>query len=89
MDSDLSVLNAASGSVRSDGIFHLAAVQADPLMNPYANAQLPGAMPGQPQDFGKLFKAERDNLALADGLYKWAGADVELRVLRKYGRIPS
>ncbi|KAL5487800.1 hypothetical protein ACEPAI_5908 [Sanghuangporus weigelae] len=66
-----------------------AAIQADPVMNPYANAQLPSAMPGQPQDFSKLFKAERDNLALADGLYNWAGADVESRVLRKYGRIPS
>ncbi|EJD01189.1 uncharacterized protein FOMMEDRAFT_110811 [Fomitiporia mediterranea MF3/22] len=64
-----------------------AAVGADPMVNPYANATMPGAMPGQPQDFAKLFKAERDNLALADGLYKWSGADVELRVLRKYGRI--
>ena len=57
-------------------------------MSPYANVAMPGAVPGQPQDFTKLFKAERDNLALADGLYKWAGEDVELRVLRKYGRIP-
>lgn len=48
-----------------------------------------GGMPGQPQDFGKVFKAERDNLELAQGLYKWTGADVELRVLRKYGRIPE
>ena len=38
-----------------------------------------GAMPGQPQDFPKLFKAEKENLALADGLYKWTGEDVELR----------
>ena len=48
-----------------------------------------GGMPGQPQDFSKLFKAERDNIELARGLYKWTGADVELRVLRKYGRIPE
>lgn len=69
-------------------MINAAAVQADPLVSPYANASGPGAAPGQPQDFAKLFKAERDNLALADGLYKWAGEDVELRVLRKYGRIP-
>jgi hypothetical protein len=61
------------------------------MMSPYGNASMPGmgAAPGQQQDFPKLFKAEKDNLALADGLYKWAGADVELRVLRKYGRIPD
>jgi len=38
------------------------------------------------QDFGKLFKSEKDNLELADGLYKWIGADVEIRVLQKYGK---
>ena len=67
-----------------------AAVQQDMLMSPYGNPAASGALPGgqgAPQDFGKLFKAEKDNLALADGLYKWSGADVELRVLRKYGRI--
>lgn len=45
------------------------------------------ASPGGPQDFNKLFKAERDNLEFAEGLYKWAGEDVETRVLRKYGRL--
>ncbi|ETW84585.1 hypothetical protein HETIRDRAFT_313197 [Heterobasidion irregulare TC 32-1] len=44
--------------------------------------------PGQPQDFNKLFQAERDNLEFAEGLHKWAGSEVENRVLRKYGRIP-
>ena len=70
----------------------VAAVQQDMLMSPYGNpaAALPGqGAPGQPQDFAKLFKAEKDNLALADGLYKWSGTDVELRVLRKYGMIPA
>lgn len=62
---------------------------AGALMGPSAAAFGGGGMPGQPQDFGKLFKAERDNLELARGLYKWTGADVELRVLRKYGRIPE
>ena len=56
------------------------------MMSPYANAITQG--PAQPQDYNKVFKAERDNLELAEGLYKWSGADVELRVLRKYGKIP-
>jgi len=37
------------------------------------------------QDFSKMFKAEKDNLELSDGLYLWAGDDVETRVLLKYG----
>lgn len=45
--------------------------------------------PGQPQDYNKLFKAEKDNLELAEGLYSWTGKDVELRVLRKYGKLPA
>ena len=45
--------------------------------------------PGQPQDFNKLFQAERDNLEFAEGLHKWAGSEVENRILRKYGRIPA
>lgn len=44
--------------------------------------------PGQAQDYNKLFKAEKDNLELADGLYSWACKGVELRVLRKYGKLP-
>ena len=58
----------------------------DMMMSPYANAITQG--PAQPQDYNKVFKAERDNLELAEGLYKWSGSDVELRVLRKYGKIP-
>lgn len=46
------------------------------------------AAAGPGQDFAKLFKAERDNLELAEGLYSWAGAEVEERVLRKYGKLP-
>ena len=34
----------------------------------------------------KLFKAEVENLALAEGLYRWAGDGVEDRVLRLYGK---
>lgn len=59
----------------------------DMMMSPYAGTA--SQTPVQPQDFGKIFKGERDNLELAEGLYKWSGSDVELRVLRKYGKIPS
>lgn len=47
-----------------------------------------GSAPGQPQDYNKLFKAERDNLEFAEGVYSWVGNDVENRVLRKYGKLP-
>ncbi|KAF9006488.1 integral membrane protein DUF106-domain-containing protein [Cyathus striatus] len=57
----------------------------DMISSPFAN--MGGAAPGQPQDFVKLFKAERDNLAFAEGLYSWVGTDVENRVLRRYGKI--
>lgn len=40
-----------------------------------------------PQDFSKLFKAERDNLEFSEGLHNWVGKDVENRVLRKYGKL--
>ncbi|KAI9447837.1 integral membrane protein DUF106-domain-containing protein [Lactarius indigo] len=42
---------------------------------------------GQPQDFNKLLKAERDNLEFSEGLHKWIGDDVEIRILKKYGRL--
>jgi hypothetical protein len=40
-------------------------------------------------DYHKIFSAERDNLQFAEGLYHWLGEDVETRVLRKYGKLPS
>ena len=63
-----------------------AAVQQDMMMSPYG-APGAGAAPGQPQDFVKLFKAEKDNLDLAQGLYHWSGDDVEIRVLQRWGKI--
>jgi hypothetical protein len=42
---------------------------------------------GQPQDYNKLLKAERDHLAFAEGMHKWIGDDVETRVLKRYGRL--
>lgn len=54
--------------------------------SPFAAAM---QQPGQPQDYNKLFKAEKDNLELAEGFYSWAGKDVELRILRKYGKVSA
>jgi len=56
----------------------------NPAASPFAVAT-PQA--GQPQDFNKLLKAERDNLEFAEGLHKWIGDDVETRILKKYGRL--
>ncbi|RDB22649.1 ER membrane protein complex subunit 3 [Hypsizygus marmoreus] len=57
----------------------------DMTASPFANAG--AAAPGAPQDFNKLFKAERDNLEFSEGHYSWVGSDVEDRVLRKYGKL--
>lgn len=46
------------------------------------------AQPGQPQDFNKLFKAERDNLEFAEGLYSWVADNMDTKILRKYGKLP-
>ncbi|GAA5975111.1 hypothetical protein JCM11641_000042 [Rhodosporidiobolus odoratus] len=44
------------------------------------------AMPGQPaQDFGKLFRAEKENLDIVE--YAWVCEGVEERLLRKYGEM--
>ncbi|KAI0303875.1 transmembrane protein [Russula brevipes] len=42
---------------------------------------------GQPQDFNKLLKAERDHLEFAEGMHKWIGDDIETRILKRYGRL--
>lgn len=34
----------------------------------------------------KVYKSEVENLALAEGMYKWAGEGVEDRVLRLFGK---
>lgn len=41
---------------------------------------------GPQQDMVKPFKAEVENLALAEGLYRWAGEGVEDRVLARWGK---
>lgn len=40
------------------------------------------------QDMNKIFKAEKDNLQLAEGLYAWNCDDIETRILEKYGKLP-
>ncbi|KIO12848.1 hypothetical protein M404DRAFT_993821 [Pisolithus tinctorius Marx 270] len=58
----------------------------DMTMSPFASAGT--TQLSQPQDFAKLFKAERDNLELSEGQYTWVGEDLDLKVLRKYGKLP-
>lgn len=46
-----------------------------------------GASPmGPAQDMVKPFKAEVENLALSEGLYKWSCEGVEDRVLARWGK---
>jgi hypothetical protein len=40
---------------------------------------------GGAQDAGKVHRVEAENLALADGMYRWAGEGVEERVLALWG----
>ncbi|GJJ07270.1 hypothetical protein Clacol_001470 [Clathrus columnatus] len=56
--------------------------------SPFGGTRSQPQAPMQAQDYGKLFKAERDNLELAEGLYNWSAKNVELRILRKFGKIP-
>lgn len=50
-----------------------------------AASAMPASGPGAP-DYAKLYRAEAENLALAEGVYKWVGEGVEDRVLARYGR---
>jgi hypothetical protein len=50
---------------------------------------MPGAMPGmgqpgQPQDFNKLFLAEKENVMITP--HVWDLDDIEERLLKKYGK---
>jgi len=37
-------------------------------------------------DMEKFFKQEVENLALAEGMYRWVGDGIEGRILKRYGR---
>jgi len=69
--------------------FPAAASQQQPDLASGAQSQLQQPQPGQPQDYHKLFAAEKENLQLAQGLYKWSVNDIEVRVLQKYGKLPK
>ncbi|KAF8138599.1 transmembrane protein [Boletus edulis] len=57
----------------------------DMTVSPFAT--MGTAQAGQPQDYAKLFKAERDNLEFSEGLYTWAGEDIDTKILGKYGKL--
>jgi len=57
------------------------------VATPFAAGLGAPQQPGQTLDYNKLFSAERDNLEFSQGLYSWVGNDVEMRVLRRYGRL--
>jgi hypothetical protein len=46
-----------------------------------------GTAPGPGVDVGKLFRAEVENLALAEGVYKWVGEGIEDRVLKTFRKV--
>jgi hypothetical protein len=72
--------------VYSDLLFVAADASRDMTASPFA--AMGNAQPGQPQDFNKLFKAERDNLEFAEGLYSWVGENMDTKILQKYGKLP-
>ena len=45
-----------------------------------------GSAPGPGTDVEKLFKAEVENLVLAEGVYKWVGDGIEARILQTWGK---
>jgi len=46
-----------------------------------------GGMPGPgAPDMEKVFKGEVENLALAEGMYKWVGDGIEDRILKQWGK---
>ncbi|CEG65755.1 hypothetical protein RMATCC62417_02470 [Rhizopus microsporus] len=56
-----------------------------------AMSAMPGMMPGmgqpgQPQDFNKLFLAEKENIMITP--HQWELEDIEQRLLEKYGKRP-
>lgn len=51
-----------------------------------AGAGQAAAAPGAAPDFKKFFKQEAENLALAEGMYKWVGDGIEDRILKQFGK---
>ncbi|CAE6522561.1 unnamed protein product [Rhizoctonia solani] len=61
----------------------------DMTSSPFANAAAAQSKSVGPQDFNKIFAAEKDNLELAEGLYVWSGEHVEERLLQRWGKLPK
>jgi hypothetical protein len=79
----LPLLVIGHGSISADIV---AAVDSQMSQNMALSAANP--TPGGPAgpDYAKLYKAEAENLALAEGSYKWVGEGVEDRVLARFGK---
>ena len=75
--------SVALGCLAELGLSLAADSSRDMTASPFAG----GAAAAGPQDYNKLFKAEKDNLEFSEGLHNWVGKDVENRVLRKYGKL--
>ncbi|KAG8986147.1 ER membrane complex subunit 3 [Tulasnella sp. JGI-2019a] len=58
----------------------------DPASSPFGNAANATQMMTPGQDMHKTFLQEKENLELADGLYRWAADGVEQRMLDKWAR---
>jgi hypothetical protein len=55
------------------------------MASPFAG--MGAAAPGQPQDFVKLFKTEKDNLEFSQGQHAWVADGIEERILAKHGKL--
>lgn len=70
----------------SDPLTYVAAVDTRDMAST-AMLSGAGASPmGPQQDMSKPFKAEVENLALSESLYKWSCDGVEDRVLARWGK---
>ena len=66
-------------------IFVSAAALKDLTMSPYS--EVATQQPNQAQEFSKLFKTELDNLEFVNGLYQWNALGIEIKIIRRYGRL--
>jgi hypothetical protein len=80
-------IGLSSDGLASGSSFLAADSSRDMTASPFA--AMGNAQPGQPQDFNKLFKAERDNLEFAEGLHSWVGENMDTKILRKYGKLAA
>ncbi|KAG8865364.1 ER membrane complex subunit 3 [Tulasnella sp. 330] len=58
----------------------------DPASSPFGQASNAMQTMAPGQDMHKIFLQEKENLELADGLYKWAAEGVEQRMLERWAR---